>query len=467
MGIVSLSLNDIESYFSTTRSVTVWIITVFSISSAIGIISLGFLSKIFGRKLIYINAVIGFTIFSGLCGLSNNFETLLLCRGMQGFFGSGLVALSQALVIDIFSKKSRSKAISAWTFGLLAGPVIGPLLGGYIIEAFSWRWVFFINVPLGLLAFSGLILFLNDNSYKSKTKINILGFVFLSISAGTLQVFLDRGELEDWLDSNFIIVLLILSISTLVLFIHNLFTSKNPLFPVEMFKDKFYIGSIFFAFLFGFILIPPFILMPIFLSQVKDFPIYIVGLILCISGLGGMFGTFFTSKIIYFLGNVRTMLLGLIIYITSNLEVTYWTESINIEQIIFNMVYRGMSISIYYVALADITYKTLPEKHRTYGAGLFQFFRTIGTGVAVAIFVALLNRYQLYFFEEFRNIFSPGNFYFFNELYLRDFSDQNFANFYTEINKQAKIKSFNKDFFLLSLSPILFFPFFFFYRKKN
>ena len=290
--------------------------------------------------------------------------------------------------------------------------------------------------------------------------------MFLSISAGTLQVFLDRGELEDWLDSNFIIMLLILSISTLVLFIHNLFTSKNPLFPVEMFKDKFYIGSIFFAFLFGFILIPPFILMPIFLSQVKDFPIYIVGLILCISGLGGMFGTFFTSKIIYFLGNVRTMLLGLIIYITSNLEVTYWTESINIEQIIFNMVYRGMSISIYYVALADITYKTLPEKHRTYGAGLFQFFRTIGTGVAVAIFVALLNRYQLYFFEEFRNIFSPGNFYFFNELYLRDFSDQNFANFYTEINKQAKIKSFNKDFFLLSLSPILFFPFFFFYRKR-
>ena len=156
----------------------------------------------------------------------------------------------------IFFQKSRSKAISAWTFGLLAGPVIGPLLGGYIIEAFSWRWVFFINVPLGLLAFSGLILFLNDNSYKSKTKINILGFVFLSISAGTLQVFLDRGELEDWLDSNFIIVLLILSISTLVLFIHNLFTSKNPLFPVEMFKDKFYIGSIFFAFLFGFILIP-------------------------------------------------------------------------------------------------------------------------------------------------------------------------------------------------------------------
>ena len=167
------------------------------------------------------------------------------------------------------------------------------------------------------------------------------------------------------------------------------------------------------------------------------------------------------------LGNVKTMLLGIIIYIVSNLEVTFWTEGINMEQIILNMIYRGMSISIYYVALADITYRTLPDKYRTYGAGLFQFFRTMGTGVAVAIFVAILNRYQLYYFEQFRNIFSPENFYFFNELFLRDFSDQKFANFYKEIDKQTKIKSFNKDFFFLSLSPILFFPFFFFYRKQG
>ena len=179
MGIISLSLNEIETYFSTTRSVTVWIITIFSISSAIGIISLGFLSQIFGRKLIYLCGVIGFTVFSGLCGLSNSFESLLLFRGLQGFFGSGLVALSQALVVDSFSQEKRSKAISAWTFGLLAGPVIGPLLGGFIIENYSWRLVFFINVPLGLSAFFGLMFFLNDNMKRSKSKINTLGFIFL------------------------------------------------------------------------------------------------------------------------------------------------------------------------------------------------------------------------------------------------------------------------------------------------
>ena len=467
MGIISLSLEAIESNFSTTRNVTVWVITVFSISSAIGIISLGFLSQIFGRRYIYLLGVIGFTIFSGLCGLANNFETLLIFRALQGFFGSGLVALSQAIVVDIFSEKNRSKAISAWTFGLLAGPVIGPLLGGYIIESFSWRLIFFINVPLGLFAFIGLMIFLKDNLTKSKVKVNFVGFVFLSFAAGSLQIFLDRGELLDWFDSSFIIFLFLLSIINLILFILNSIYSDNSLFPEELFKDNFYIGGIIFAFLFGFILIPPFILMPIFLTQIQNVPIYSVGIILCISGIGGMIGTFFTSKIIFFLGNVKTMMLGLLIYIISNIEVTFWTESVSIEQIVLNMIYRGISISVYYVALANITYTTLPNNLRTYGAGLFQFFRTLGTGVAVAIFIALLNRYQFYYFEELRNFTSYANFNIINELNMEDYSKKKLLNLYMEIVKQAKIKSFNTDFFYLSISPILFFPFFFFFKKTN
>ncbi len=467
MGIISLSLEEIESNFSTTRTVTVWVITVFSISSAIGIISLGFLSQIFGRRYIYLIGVIGFTTFSGLCGLSNNFEILLIFRALQGFFGSGLVALSQVLVVDIFSEKNRSKAISAWTFGLLAGPVIGPLLGGYIIENYSWRLIFFINVPLGLFAFFGLIIYLKDTLKKSKIKVNFLGFVFLSFAAGSLQIFLDRGELLDWFASNFIVFLFFLSIISLILFILNSIYSNNSLFPKSLFKDHFYLGGIIFAFLFGFILIPPFILMPIFLTQIQNVPIYSVGIILCISGIGGMIGTFFTSKIIFFLGNVKTMMLGLLIYIISNIEVTFWTESVSIEQIVLNMIYRGISISVYYVALANITYTTLPNNLRTYGAGLFQFFRTLGTGVAVAIFIALLNRYQFYYFEEFRNFTSYANFNIINELNMEDYSKKKLLNLYMEIVKQAKIKSFNTDFFYLSISPILFFPFFFFFKKTN
>ncbi len=189
MGIITISFSEIENFFSTTNSVTSWVLTVFSISSAIGIISLGFMSKLFSRKKIYILGILGFSFFSGLCGLSSSIEQLLICRFFQGYFGSGLIALSQAFVIDIFSKENRSKAISAWTFGLLAGPVIGPLLGGFLIEYFNWRFIFFINLPLGLIAFFGLSYFLETEKPKTTSNINYLSFIFLSLSVACLQIF--------------------------------------------------------------------------------------------------------------------------------------------------------------------------------------------------------------------------------------------------------------------------------------
>ena len=215
--------------------------------------------------------------------------------------------------------------------------------------------------------------FLEDNLKKSKVKINFLGFIFLSFSAGSLQILLDRGELQDWFDSSYILFLLFFSIINLSLFIFNSFYSKNSLFPKELFKDNFYTGGLIFAF---------------FIWFYSNTSIYINAnipnsnsiLSHLFSGNNSMYfrarwddRNFFTSKIIFYLGNVKTMLLGLFIYIISNIEVTFWTENISIEQITFNMIYRGISISIYYVALANITYTTLPDNLRTYGAGLFQF----------------------------------------------------------------------------------------------
>jgi DHA2 family multidrug resistance protein len=467
MGIITISFSEIENYFSTTNSVTSWVLTVFSISSAIGIISLGFMSKLFGRKRIYLLGILGFSFFSGLCGLSNNIEQLLICRFFQGFFGSSLIALSQAFVIDIFSQKNRSKAISAWTFGLLSGPVIGPLLGGYLIEFMSWRYIFFINLPLGLIAFFGLIYYLNnDKSYKYYS-IDILSFIFLSISIACFQIFLDRGELEGWFESKFIVFLIILSMASFIFFLLKNFSSKISLFSPLLFKDNFFIGGIIFAFLFGFILIPPFILIPIYLTEIQSFPIYYVGIILSISGLGGMIATVFTSKVISYIGNVKTMLLGLFIYITANLEIIFWNSNISTNQIILNSLYRGVSISTYYVALANITYTTLPNNLRTEGASLFQFLRTIGTGVSIAFFVTLLNRYYIINFEDLRNYLNFSNTGVSQYTNIDKFFNEDKLIILRELQYHSKIKSFLNDFFILSVSPLLFLPFFLFFKKKS
>ena len=466
MGIITVSFSEIENYFSASNSVTSWVLTVFSISSAIGIISLGFMSKLFGRKKIYTLGILGFSFFSGLCGLSNNIEQLLICRFFQGYFGSALIALSQAFVIDIFSNENRSKALSAWTFGLLAGPVIGPLLGGFLIEYFNWRFIFFINLPLGLIAFFGLSYFLKSEKFKPSNNINYLSFIFLSISAASFQIFLDRGELEDWFNSELIIFLVILSFISLVFFILNNFSSKNSLFSYLLFQDNYFTGGIIFAFLFGFILIPPFILIPIYLTQIQSFPIYYVGFILSLSGLGGMIATLFTSKIISHIGNVKTMLLGLFIYITANLEIVFWNSNISTNQIIINSLYRGISISTYYVALANITYTTLPNNLRTEGASLFQFLRTIGTGVSIAIFITLLNRYYSINFEDIRSFLDFSNIGVSQYTNVDSFFSNDKMIILQEIKYQSKIKSFINDFFILSISPLIFLPFFMFFKKK-
>ena len=467
LGIVSIALINIESSFSITNSVTSWVITVFSISSGIGIISLGFLSKYFGRKNVYIYGILGFTISSNLCGLSPSIEYLLLFRTFQGFFGAGLVALSQAIVVDIFSEKNRSKALSAWTFGLLAGPVIGPLLGGYLIEYLNWRWIFFINLPIGLLAFFGLYYNLkNDKEIRIKT-INYIAFILLSIATACLQLTLDRGDLEGWFDSKFILIIFLIAISTFIIFLFNNIKTTHPLFPRALFKDRFYIGGVIFAFLFGFILIPPFLLIPIYLTEVQSFPIYLVGFILSCSAMGGMLITFFMSIIIKKLGNVITMIIGLSIYMLANLEVTFWTNQISTYHIIFNSLFRGISISFFYVPLANITYTTLPNYLRTDGASLFQLLRTLGTGTSVAIFITLFNRYYKINFDNLRSWFNYSNQGVSDLLNTKELLLENKLYFLKIMELNSSINSLMSDFLVLAICPFLFFPFFILFRRPN
>ena len=470
LGVVSVALPHMLGTFSTTFNEISWIITVYTITTALTIPALGFLARIFGRKKIFLLGIIGFTSMSILSGLSYSFEQIIFCRAIQGIFSAPLVAMSQAIILDSFTEKNRGKAMSLWTFGLLLGPIIGPLTGGYLTGHYGWRWVFFINLPIGLIATIGIINVMTSEKNQLKQKIDFLGLFFLGIAAGSLQILLDRGEISGWFDSNLISILAFLSAIFAMLFLIRNITAKYPLIPKLLFKDRSYVFGLIFVLLFGIILVPPFILIPPMLTELGGFPVEDIGYALAPSGLGGMLGSILAGRLISG-GAYRTiMFIALTIYSFSSIYMATWTPSVSILEIIINGFIRGIGIGMFYVPLATATYLTLPTNLRNDGTSLFQFIRNFGSGLTVAIMATTLSRFTEINTKQLNTLIIQGGSQW---DYLRSLNHE--ANnlldpitvFSTVIQHQSLMNAFGNNFIIMGVIPLFFLPLLYFFHPKR
>jgi len=471
LACISVALPKMLGYFSASKIEIAWIITVYSISTAICIPALGYLSEKIGRKKIYIIGIIGFTVFCALSGLSQNLDQILIFRALQGIFSAPLVALSQSIIIDSFPEKERGKAISWWTLGLLIGPLIGPTLGGYLTENYNWRWVFFINVPIGIISLIGCILSLEENKTNNKASFPFLSFIFLAIGASCMQIVLDRGQILDWFNSNFIIYLTISAILFLILFICLFFRQKSiNLFPKELFFDSNYVAGLIFVFLFGIILVPPFILMPDFLSSLGGYPVDKIGLILTFSGIGGLIGSLISTRVLIYSYYKTFMIFGLLIYMFGQYHMTLWTADISTFNMMTNGIIRGIGIGFFYPAMATATYTTLPANIRDHGTSLFQFTRNAGSAIAIAIIVVVMDRYtKINNYELSSRITSTyQNNDSLNHSYpLNPLNIENLNYFINIVLQQSHMITLINIFILLTLLPLIFFPFFLLFKNKE
>ena len=265
--IANVALPHMQGAMGATQDQISWVLTSYIVAAAICMPLTGFLSARFGRKRLFLWSVVGFTVTSVLCGMAQSLNQIILFRLLQGVFGASLVPLSQAILLDSYPKEKHGSAMAMWGVGVMVGPILGPFLGGLLTEYYSWRWVFYINVPFGILAWLGITSFVKETDLNRQRKFDFYGFLLLALGIGALQMMLDRGETLDWFSSLEVIIEAGLAVLCLYMFVVHINTHSSPFIETALFRDRNFSVGLVFIFIVGIILLATMALLPPFMQN--------------------------------------------------------------------------------------------------------------------------------------------------------------------------------------------------------
>ncbi|HEX5690725.1 MAG TPA: DHA2 family efflux MFS transporter permease subunit, partial [Roseiflexaceae bacterium] len=288
-----------------------WVLTSYIVATAIMMPLTGWMVARFGRKQVFLFTVAGFTVSSMLCGMAGSLEQMVVFRLLQGVFGAPLVPLSQTVLLDSYPREKHGQATALWGVGIMVGPIMGPTLGGWLTEYYNWRWVFYINLPIGLLTLAGLGLYLTESPRDKKLSFDWFGFLTLSLAIGALQMMLDRGEQLDWFGSTEIVLYAALCALGMYLFLVHTFTVDKPFLDREMFIDRNFSMGLIFIFLVGVLLLATMALLTPFLQNLLGYPVLTAGLLMGPRGIGTMIGMFMVGRMINLMDPRLLVVIGL------------------------------------------------------------------------------------------------------------------------------------------------------------
>jgi MFS transporter, DHA2 family, multidrug resistance protein len=390
--IANIALPYIQGSVSASQDQINWVLTSYIVAAAIMTPPTGFLAGRFGRKRLFLVSVAGFTVASMLCGMAQSLEQIVLFRILQGMFGAALVPLSQSVLLDVYPKERQGFAMALWGIAVMVGPVLGPVLGGWLTENYTWRWVFYINLPIGALTLLGIVTFLQETEQNAGAKLDWFGFGTLSLAIGAFQVLLDRGEQLDWFGSGEIWIEAIVAASAFYLFLAHTFTADEPFVRPALFRDRNFTAGTLFIFIVGITYLASLALLTPYLQNLMNYPIVTAGLVLGPRGIGTMGAMLIVGRLV---GRVDTRLLlavGLGLTAWSLYEMTGWTPDVSQATIIGNGVIQGAGLGFLFVPLSAVTLGTLPPEQRTEGAGLYNLARNIGSSVGISVVTSLLTQ---------------------------------------------------------------------------
>jgi DHA2 family multidrug resistance protein len=388
--IANVALPYMQGSLSASQDQINWVLTSYIVAAAIMTAPVGWIANRFGRKRIFIVCSAGFTFASVLCGLAQDINQMVLFRLLQGMFGAALVPLSQAVMLDSYALHERAKAMSIWGMGVMMGPIMGPSLGAWLTETYSWHWVFFVNLPFGIFTVLGLLVFMDETKKNRELRFDWFGFLALAVGIGSLQIALDRGEQLGWLESNEIIAEIIVSIAGFYYFFAHSFTTAKPFIQFAIFKDRNFVGGCVFMAVMGLVLFSTMALSSPYLQNVIGYPIITAGLLLATRGCGTFVAMMLVGRMMKYIEARTLIVTGLGLTCLSLFYMTGWTDQTGVPEIVVLSIIQGFGFGLVFVPLSTVAFLTLPNHLRTDGTSMLTLMRNVASSIGISVVIAQL-----------------------------------------------------------------------------
>ena len=389
---VAIALRSMQGELSATQDQIAWVITSYLITLTVFTPVWGVLGGMFGRKRLILGSIVGFTSAAMLAGLSTSLNEILIWRAVQGFFGSALLPLGMSSLLSVYPREKLGVAMAWWGVGMMFGPMFGPTIGGFVTEYLTWRWAFFINLPIGIVAFLMTAFFVPRTGVRQYRKFNYFGFITLGIAIAALQFILDRGERYDWFESPTIITIMLVGLAALWLFLVNVFTTSTPFIEPVLFKDRDYLAGTVLRTLFGLIIFGSLVLMPPFIQDIGGYPPLLSGYAMAPRGAGTMIASFFVGYLLPYIDPRKLIAASMVVIAATMWQISTFTEDIDMTVFVINNFIQGLAFGAFMVPLNSLAFTTLAPELRDAGTSFYSLVNNIGRSLGVALFSSYLVR---------------------------------------------------------------------------
>ena len=388
--IANVALPYMQGSLQASRDQITWVLTSYVIAAAIMTGPIGWLAARFGRREIFLVSLIGFTATSAMCGLAQTLDEMILFRLMQGAFGAALSPLSQSIILDRYPVERRGQIMAIWSTIIMLGPILGPTLGGFLTDNYSWRWVFYVNVPIGILCSIGVFFFLFEERHPTPPRFDWQGFIYLSLALGALQLFLDRGTSKDWFDSTEIVAETVIAGLAFYLFLVHQWTAKHPFINPDLMKDRYYVSGVVLTFFVGILMLATSALLPPYLQNLGGHTVMQTGILLAPRGVGTMISMIIVGRLVMRTDPRYLMGTGALILLWSMWEMATWTPDVSSATLAMTTFIQGVAMGLIFVPSNMYTYASLSARYRTEGSAVLNLSRNVGSAIGVSITTMVL-----------------------------------------------------------------------------